>query len=503
MVITTGRGAARGAAFLALALTAFGAQAQVLSPNLLFTSVQPCRIFDTRVGSGGTGPIAANSERTFNVVGNTSSDFTSQGGHAGGCGIPGFFVQQAGPSIPQAQAVVVNLVAVNPQGAGDLRAWATDQPRPLASVLNYAAVAGLNLANAIIVPVRQDQQGADVTLRADVAGTEVVADVVGYLSNNVKTSVALGLGSLAADTTGTYNTALGPSALNKNTAGSFNTAAGSTALQNNTSGTFDTGIGTGAFFDLDGAGDNLAVGHDAMHNHFNGGNGNVAVGAEALKADQTGAGNVAIGFQAGSTQNDSNKLYIGGASASPPLIYGDFSAATVSIVTGNGAPTAPAASLEVHGGMIVDSLGSGQVCSSASGVLSNCSPSDARLKRQVVDLGREVDIYRTLAGLRGVAFSWDTAQPRARQLGPQREIGLVAQEVERVLPQIVSTHPDGYKSVDYAKLSAFLVEVVKSEQSDIDCHQGALDRQQQGIEAVRQRLQQVRQATAGRPPAGE
>jgi hypothetical protein len=489
MAMTSRRAAARGAVALVLLLAAAGARAQVLSSNLLFTSVQPCRIFDTRTGSGGTGPLAANTERTFNVVGTTPSDFTSQGGNATGCNIPGFFVQMGGPSIPQAQAVVVNLVAVSPQGAGDLRAWATDQPRPLASVLNYDALPGLNLANAIIVPLRQDQQGADITLRADVSGTEVVADVVGYLYNNVKTGAVLGAGSLVSDTTGTYDSAAGGAALGKNQTGSFDTALGDSSMANNTSGTFNTGVGAGSFFDLDGAGDNLAIGHDALHNHFNQGNANVAVGAEALKADQLGNANVAIGFQAGTSANDSDKLYIG--SGNPPLIYGDFTAATVAIITGNAAPTAPAASLEVHGGVIVDSLGNGTVCANASGVLSNCTVSDARLKRQVVDLGAEIDLFHTLAGLRGVAFNWDASQARARQLGPQREIGVIAQEVERVLPQVVSTHPDGYKSVDYARLSAFLTEVVKAEQAEIDSHAGALDQHQQAIEELQQRVSQL------------
>jgi hypothetical protein len=78
--------------------------------------------------------------------------------------------------------VVFNFVAVSPQGAGNLRAWPADQMAPNASVLNYAQVTGLNIANGLVVGVRQDTEGNDISIRADVSGTHVVVDVVGYFA---------------------------------------------------------------------------------------------------------------------------------------------------------------------------------------------------------------------------------------------------------------------------------------------------------------------------------
>src|SRR5262245_3182878 len=151
-----------------LAALPSAAQAQ----KLVYVAVNPCRIVDTRASAAG--PLTPAVARPFNVVGSTA-DFPAQGGTAGGCGIPGF----AGPT-PQVAAVVFNLVAVNPQGAGDLRAWATDQAVPNASVLNYAQVPGLNIANGLVIPVRQDTAGDDLTVMADVSTTQLVIDVVGY-----------------------------------------------------------------------------------------------------------------------------------------------------------------------------------------------------------------------------------------------------------------------------------------------------------------------------------
>jgi hypothetical protein len=142
--------------------------------DLLFVPLAPCRVIDTRQGSAG-GPLAAGETRGFVI--NGSSGFVNQGGNAGGCGVP------SGAVPPQATAVVLNLIAVSPSGPGDLRAWAYDQPEPLASVLNYAAVTGLNIANGVIVPVAgTGLVPDDIKILAEVHGTHVVADITGYFT---------------------------------------------------------------------------------------------------------------------------------------------------------------------------------------------------------------------------------------------------------------------------------------------------------------------------------
>jgi hypothetical protein len=160
---------------LLLAPVAGPAEAQPLSGKLTFTAVQPCRVFDTRAQAAG--PLAPGVARAFHVVGATN-DFTGQGGQAGGCGIPGY---SAGA--PRVQAVMFNFVAVGPSGAGNLRAWPSDQGVPNASIINYDALGLLNIANGIALPVSQDAvEGDDLTLRADVAGAHVLADVVGFFT---------------------------------------------------------------------------------------------------------------------------------------------------------------------------------------------------------------------------------------------------------------------------------------------------------------------------------
>jgi hypothetical protein len=95
---------------------------------------------------------------------------------------------------------------------------------------------------------------------------------------------------------------------------------------------------------------------------------------------------------------------------------------------------------------------------SASAVIASCGPSDARLKKNVLPLANALD---KLEHVRGVSFEWND---RYRSLGgssERREIGVLAQEVEQVFPELVSLTDGDYKRVDYDRLTAVLIEAVK------------------------------------------
>jgi hypothetical protein len=46
----------------------------------------------------------------------------------------------------------------------------------------------------------------------------------------------------------------------------------------------------------------------------------------------------------------------------------------------------------------------------------------------------------------------------------KKDIGVIAQEVEEILPEIVQTRSNGYKAVDYQKLTTLLIESIKEQQ---------------------------------------
>lgn len=49
-----------------------------------------------------------------------------------------------------------------------------------------------------------------------------------------------------------------------------------------------------------------------------------------------------------------------------------------------------------------------------------------------------------------------------------RQIGVIAQDVEKLYPEVVFTDKEGYKSVDYAKLTPVLIEAIKEQQNLIE-----------------------------------
>lgn len=79
-----------------------------------------------------------------------------------------------------------------------------------------------------------------------------------------------------------------------------------------------------------------------------------------------------------------------------------------------------------------------------------------------------------LEKVRGVLFNWNE---RSESLGHEvgrRDIGVIAQELEQVYPELVNTGSDGYKAVDYSKLTAVLIEGMKEQQREIEALQVAV-----------------------------
>jgi len=82
--------------------------------------------------------------------------------------------------------------------------------------------------------------------------------------------------------------------------------------------------------------------------------------------------------------------------------------------------------------------------------------SDIRFKENITPINNALE---KINSLQGVYFDW-------KQNG-KRDIGFIAQEVEKVLPEIVSTDPSGIKSLDYSRLTALLVQGIKEQQQQI------------------------------------
>jgi hypothetical protein len=110
--------------------------------------------------------------------------------------------------------------------------------------------------------------------------------------------------------------------------------------------------------------------------------------------------------------------------------------------------------------MIVD----GCVKASGSTIGGTCS-SDRRFKTDIQPLGQ---VLPRLAQLQPMHFNWRAAEFPGRHFGTQRSVGLIAQDVEGVFPELVSTDATGYKMVNYSELPYLMLQGIRELKAEND-----------------------------------
>ena len=69
--------------------------------------------------------------------------------------------------------------------------------------------------------------------------------------------------------------------------------------------------------------------------------------------------------------------------------------------------------------------------------------------------------------IRGVTFDWNEKSNKLQQ-EKGHDVGLIAQEVEKVLPEVIQIREDGIKAISYEKVVPLLVEAIKEQQTTIE-----------------------------------
>lgn len=100
---------------------------------------------------------------------------------------------------------------------------------------------------------------------------------------------------------------------------------------------------------------------------------------------------------------------------------------------------------------------------SATGDVIAYSSSDRQLKDNITPIANAMD---KISKLSGNTFDWNDKQSEYN-VGT-KDVGVIAQEVEAVLPEVVTTRDNGYKAVRYEKMIALLIEGMKEQQAQID-----------------------------------
>ena len=89
--------------------------------------------------------------------------------------------------------------------------------------------------------------------------------------------------------------------------------------------------------------------------------------------------------------------------------------------------------------------------------------SDERLKDNIELISNPIEKVQSL---KGVTWNWNDDASETQKSTPN--VGVIAQDVEKVLPQLVHDRDNGFKGVDYAKLTGLLIEAIKDQQKQID-----------------------------------
>jgi hypothetical protein len=318
-------------------------------------------------------------------------------------------------------------------------------------------------------------------------------------------NTATGWTALFNNTTGGGNTASGSQALSLNTTGGFNTATGFEALFANKTGSGNTATGLDALFENTTGRDNTATGYLALLNNTTGGK-NTATGFEALKFNTTGIQNMANGASALRNNETGNNNTANGFNALLNNTTGDNNIALgqlagANLTTGNGnidignagvAGEAKTTRIGTTGTQRTFIAGiSGVTVPSGVGVIVGTDGqlgtvvSSERFKEAVKPMDKASE---TILSLQPVTFRYK------KELDPDGipQFGLVAEEVEKVNPDLVARDEQGKPyTVRYDAVNAMLLNEFLKEHRKVEDLEARIAQQQKQIENLSANLQKV------------
>lgn len=146
---------------------------------------------------------------------------------------------------------------------------------------------------------------------------------------------------------------------------------------------------------------------------------------------------------------------------------------------------APADKLDVDGDVRIGTSGTNGCLKNNNGgmIIGTCS-SDLRFKRGITPFN---PVLTRLARLQPVHYFWRAPEFPEKHFGPAREAGLIAQEVEQVLPELVVTDAQGFKAVDYSKLPLLTLQAVKELKAENEALRARLLKLEQAMSTPKRR----------------
>jgi trimeric autotransporter adhesin len=331
--------------------------------------------------------------------------------------------------------------------------------------------------------------GANAML-SNTSGHDNTAAGFNALTNNTIgfLNTAFGAFSLSANVDGKFNTALGGN-MENNTSGSSNVAVGLSALDSNTTGTGNTATGINALFFNQTGSNNAATGGNALLN--NTAANNSAHGAFALQSNGTGHDNTAQGFQSLNSNNSGSNNVAVGSRAGANLTTGSNNIDLGANVVG-AAGEANTIRIGKQGtqkstliaGIAGTAITGSQVVVNSNGKLGVVS-SSARFKESIKPMNKASE---PILALKPVTFRYK------EEVDPEKipQFGLIAEEVEKVAPDLVVRDEDGkVSSVRYEAVNSMLLNEFIKEHAEVQNLKTTIAEQQKQIEALTATVQKV------------
>jgi hypothetical protein len=154
--------------------------------------------------------------------------------------------------------------------------------------------------------------------------------------------------------------------------------------------------------------------------------------------------------------------------------------------------------LQVAGDIRVGTGTTGCVKDANGTIIAGTCSSDLRYKKQITPFASVID---RLSRLQPVHFYWRADEFKEKHFGTAQSYGLIAQEVEQVLPELVGEDESGYKVVNYSKLPLLMLQAIK----DLKVENDSLREQNNAMDArlkeLEHKIQQMAEKKLAAPDA--
>jgi hypothetical protein len=115
------------------------------------------------------------------------------------------------------------------------------------------------------------------------------------------------------------------------------------------------------------------------------------------------------------------------------------------------------------------------------GDITGFKSSDKRLKDNIVKIENPIEKIKKIGGYN---FEWNKLGEK-NTINKGNDVGVIAQEIEDILPEATTTRDNGYKAVQYEKIVPLLIECIKEQQSMIENLQGHIENLQGQINELK------------------